>query len=108
MHVFPLLLPPLLLFVNTPSISSSCYTFPRCSRSVSYATPAYLADRLATRGALLLGTDAMDDSVSVASGQTEQTALQLLAQARGRVAQIHRTQAARLFFMSVFVSLPLL
>ncbi|GAA5967936.1 hypothetical protein JCM21900_006942 [Sporobolomyces salmonicolor] len=32
------------------------YTYVRCSRSVSYATPDYYADRLSTRAALLLNT----------------------------------------------------
>ncbi|BGP17240.1 hypothetical protein JCM10213v2_005258 [Rhodosporidiobolus nylandii] len=75
-----------------------CYAFPRCTRSVSYASPAYLADVLCGRGALLLGTDIADD-VSVASGQSAQVADQQLAMYRSRLRAIHPNLATSLFFM---------
>ena len=39
------LFPPLAARSFVPSTNTRCYTYARCTRSVSYATPAYYADR---------------------------------------------------------------
>ncbi|GAA6043764.1 hypothetical protein JCM8097_006662 [Rhodosporidiobolus ruineniae] len=75
-----------------------CYTYARCTRSVSYATPAYYADRLAERAALLLA-DPNDDATSVASGRSaehDRMAAQILATYRGRLSRIHPNHATSL------------
>ncbi|GAA5890678.1 hypothetical protein JCM6882_000622 [Rhodosporidiobolus microsporus] len=78
-----------------------CYTFQRCTRSVSYATPAYYADLLCGRAALLLGSGAGDDDTAsqMSGGQGEQAAARLLADYRGRLGQIHPNHATSLFFL---------
>ncbi|GAA5861267.1 hypothetical protein JCM1840_003135 [Sporobolomyces johnsonii] len=75
------------------------YTYARCSRSVSYATPAYYADRLCTRAALLLNAEADDSASSVSGAEADRQAGQLLADYRNRLQGIHPTQAQRLFFL---------
>ncbi|GAA5844204.1 hypothetical protein JCM11251_006715 [Rhodosporidiobolus azoricus] len=51
-----------------------CYTYQRCTRSVSYATPAYYADLLCGRAALLLasGGGGDDETASQMSGVQSQ------------------------------------
>ncbi|GAA5989351.1 hypothetical protein JCM11641_002771 [Rhodosporidiobolus odoratus] len=74
------------------------YNMPRCTRSVSYATPAYLADILCGRGALLLGADA-DDSATTISGHSDQEAARQLSNYRSRLQAIHPNHATNLFFV---------
>ena len=48
-----------------------CYTFCRCTRSVSYCPPAYYAHHAADRGRVLLHRDGSDtDTATQASGST--------------------------------------
>ncbi|GAA5859849.1 hypothetical protein JCM8547_004357 [Rhodosporidiobolus lusitaniae] len=75
-----------------------CYGYQRCTRSVSYATPAYYADLVCARGALLLSSD---DDASSTAGSDPQAAAQLEARYRDRFRALHVNQMQRLFFMYV-------
>ncbi|KAM0790571.1 hypothetical protein ACM66B_004439 [Microbotryomycetes sp. NB124-2] len=79
-----------------------CFTYARCTRSVSYVTPAYYADRVCTRASLLLKADDDDSAsgISSLSGQSEDRVVgQKLAEFTGRLKQIHPKLATSLYFM---------
>ncbi|GAA5876643.1 hypothetical protein JCM16303_003610 [Sporobolomyces ruberrimus] len=76
-----------------------CYTYARCTRSVSVPAPAYYADLLATRAALLLGASDQDDLSSLASGEREASAQRMLGEYRARLPKIHPTQVGRQFYL---------
>ncbi|GAA6012880.1 hypothetical protein JCM11491_006211 [Sporobolomyces phaffii] len=62
-----------------------CYTYARCTRSVSIPAPCYYADLLCARAALLLGAADSDDASSLASGEKEIAAQRLLGEYRARL-----------------------
>ncbi|KAM0753368.1 Piwi-domain-containing protein [Meredithblackwellia eburnea MCA 4105] len=81
-----------------------CYTYARCTRSVSYATPAYYADRLAERAATILRAGGFDmDTAMIASSHSgdslENMRMQKLAEFRAQAKAFHVNHNANLFFM---------
>ncbi|KAK4057062.1 hypothetical protein OIO90_001962 [Microbotryomycetes sp. JL221] len=79
-----------------------CFTYARCTRSVSYVTPAYYADRVCTRAQLLLRADDDDSAsgISSLSGASEEKAIgQKLAEFTGRLKGIHPNLNTSLYFM---------
>ncbi|ORY67946.1 Piwi domain-domain-containing protein [Leucosporidium creatinivorum] len=79
-----------------------CFTYARCTRSVSYATPAYYADRVATRAQLLWKRDDDDSSTVVSShsgASEEKIRVQQLAEWSGRLKDIHVNHSESLYFL---------
>ena len=78
-----------------------CFTYARCTRSVSYATPAYYADRVCTRAQLLLARD--DDTSTLASGHSgeseERMRARELAGYTSRLKAIHVAHKEALYFL---------
>ncbi|GAA5918294.1 hypothetical protein JCM6882_006321 [Rhodosporidiobolus microsporus] len=80
--------------------NSICYVYQRCARSVSYATPAYYADRLCTRATVLLGlSNAAGGSSEGGSGGSGESAQELMERAQERLKEIHPFHAQSLFFL---------
>ncbi|ORY48823.1 Piwi domain-domain-containing protein [Leucosporidium creatinivorum] len=79
-----------------------CFTYARCTRSVSYATPAFYADRVCTRAQLLLKSDTDDTStvISSHSGASEENLRgQKLAEVTSHLRTIHVAHQESLYFM---------
>lgn len=72
----------------------------RCTRSVSYATPAYYADRACTRAALLLEQDDNSDAATSHSGvSADQERSRMLRDYNNRLQAIHAKHKEALFSM---------
>ncbi|GAA6062365.1 hypothetical protein JCM10212_004211 [Sporobolomyces blumeae] len=76
-----------------------CYTYQRCTRAVSIATPAYYADLLCSRAALLLDVEHDDSASSLSSGELQNRARASLDFYRQRLPEINVDQANKLFFL---------
>ncbi|KAL8292907.1 hypothetical protein RQP46_000601 [Phenoliferia psychrophenolica] len=77
-------------------------TYARCTRSVSYVTPAYYADRVCTRAQLILKRDDDDSStvISSHSGASEDKVRhQHLNEYVSRLKSIHPNHSESLYFM---------